>query len=151
MCISLGDFDEDDEAVFDYLRACIQRAGLCPLLLAINPNNKRMNPAALLEAVLKAGGKCEWASINYSPDKIAEFRPFFDGRFNLGQVRNLSLTCCVRARGVFELDLPSGVADMRPFTHLRSLTLDFWKKIDITRVLVPWDQLTNLKLTSGIA
>ncbi|KAJ3515671.1 hypothetical protein NLJ89_g1605 [Agrocybe chaxingu] len=113
-CISLGDFDE---AVFDHRRACIQRAGLCPLLLVINPNNKRMNPDALLEAVPKAAGKCEWKSI----------QPWTSQEF-------VSYLLC-----------------LRPFTHLRSLILDFWEKIDTTRVLVPWGQLTNLKLTSGVA
>ncbi|KAJ3515679.1 hypothetical protein NLJ89_g1607 [Agrocybe chaxingu] len=126
-----------------------------PLSLSINLDNERMNPDTLLEAVFNVAGKYQWKSISYKSNKIAEFIPFFDGRFNLGQVRSLSirlsLTCVDREeQGIFELDLPGGVVDMRPFTHLRSLNLNFEEEINITKVLVPWGQLTDLKLTSSI-
>ncbi|KAJ3515670.1 hypothetical protein NLJ89_g1606 [Agrocybe chaxingu] len=154
-CIVLGDFDEDEEAVHAHLRTCIQRAGPRPLSLSINPNNDCMDPYTLLEAVLKVARKSEWISISYVSSDITEFIPFFDGRFDLRQIRSLSLTCDERAEDsdeeeIFELDLSGGVVDMRSFTHLESLSLHFVQQIDTATLLVPWAQLTNLELEPDI-
>ncbi|CAA7269817.1 unnamed protein product [Cyclocybe aegerita] len=146
-CITLGDADESEENVFAFLKTCLQRAGAHPLSLSIHPDNDMMKPSALLKAVLQAAGKSEWSSISYDSHNINDFVHFFDGSFDLRQVTRLSLACNASGQGILDLNLPGGVVDMRPFTHLRSLNLEFLERFDITRVLVPWDQLTHLNLT----
>ncbi|CAA7259469.1 unnamed protein product [Cyclocybe aegerita] len=134
---------QDEDKVRAYMKVITERVRERPLTLSIE---------SFLDIVLKMVESCTLASLSVVVDQVEDLTPFFEdsNRGNTNQLKTLSLTCRTRDEtGVFELDIAGGVVDMQSFTQLTSLTLDFSEEFT-DRVLAPWSQLTDLKLTSNM-
>ncbi|CAA7269814.1 unnamed protein product [Cyclocybe aegerita] len=148
-CIVLG--DRNEYGVSSYLLAVFERAREHPMSLSITPDNDQRDPYGLLEdVILMSPIECKWRSISYTSDKIEDFTFFFKDDIDVSHLEVFSFTCRKRGYGSIEWDLPEGVVDFRPFTKLRSLTLDFTQRLVPAKVFAPWDQLTDLTITSRI-
>ncbi|KAJ3500020.1 hypothetical protein NLJ89_g9978 [Agrocybe chaxingu] len=152
-CIHLGDHDKPAAVALRFLKTCIQRAHERPFSLFINDCKKIMSMSGFMNSLVVLAHASRWESLALTAEQIEDCIVLIDGLppSSIQTIKELSfLRLDGRTHSPLGEALPQKNLNLQRFAALKALTINFPNRLSNTKETCSWNQLTDLKLSSGM-